>query len=172
MAVIITRLRRRWSQSRKSRPFLPYSDVTGRETSNLNLLIKPTKKEESRRTEAGPFVESFTEAFLPSFHTAYPSVTTVEVALTRCAMKEGGDSSIQVKFSPCRFFPKSNEFMAYDKCKEDLCIHLLPLVISKLPAHFGGCEFDLPAGRHISRSSHISTFPSLPLLLTFPFLPR
>ena len=77
--------------------------MTGRETSNLNLLIKPTKKEERAggQKPAGPFVESFTEAFLPSFHTAYPSVTTVEVALTRCAMKEGGDSSIRVKFSPC-----------------------------------------------------------------------
>ena len=78
--------------------------MTGRETSNLNLLIKPTKKKRRAaggQKPAGPFVESFTEAFLPSFHTAYPSVTTVEVALTRCAMKEGVDSSIQVKLSPC-----------------------------------------------------------------------
>ena len=96
MAVIITRLRSRWGQSRKSRPFLPYSDVTGKETSNLNLLIKPTKKEErqaecsSRKGGSRPLCHVFYRSlpsFLPSFHTANPSVTTVEVALTRCGTK-------------------------------------------------------------------------------------
>ena len=47
-------------------PFLPYSDVTEKETSNLNLVIKPTEKENrDGRTLCQVFYRS-----LPSFWVA------------------------------------------------------------------------------------------------------
>ena len=188
MAVIITRLRSRWdgrgglgegrSQSRKSRPFLPYSDVTEKETSNLNLLIKPTKKEErrERRTdgslgpsvvpeEPAPFVKSFTEAFLPSFlpsfHTAYPSVTTVEVALTRCCMKI---AIVRLKPSNCLSYVLTQNNMIGGKIvmhneHMDLFSIANLEVYHPHPSQCNWCGFDL-LGRNISRFSHISTLLS------------